>query len=109
MTVEPLGRLDLMEPAAFPTSVLRGRDIALETLGVQLDRVRSGVGAAVLVEGFAGEAAFEKAVNTPNSRKFLEDAGEQVLIRKGAPLRESINREYEALGRVARALNLTPQ
>jgi tripartite-type tricarboxylate transporter receptor subunit TctC len=55
------------------------------------------------------EAAFEKAVNTPNSRKFLEDAGEQVLIRKGAPLRESINREYEALGRVARALNLTPQ
>lgn len=55
------------------------------------------------------EAAFEKAVNTPGARKFLEDAGEQVLIRKGPALREYIDKEYEALGRVARSLNLTPQ
>ena len=55
------------------------------------------------------EVAFEKAVNTPGARKFLEDAGEQVLIRKGPALREYIDKEYEALGRVARSLNLTPQ
>lgn len=55
------------------------------------------------------ESGFEKAANSPASRKFLEDAGEEVLIRKGAALRESINREYEALGKVAKALNLSPQ
>jgi len=55
------------------------------------------------------EAVFEKAVNTPASRKFLEDAGEQVLVRKGPALRERIDREYEALGRVVRDLNLKPQ
>jgi putative tricarboxylic transport membrane protein len=55
------------------------------------------------------EAAFEKAVNTPASRKFLEDAGEQVLVRKGPALRERIDREYEALGRLVRDLNLKPQ
>ena len=55
------------------------------------------------------ESAFEKAANSPASRKFLEDAGEEVLIKKGRALRESINREYEALGKVAKALNLSPQ
>ena len=55
------------------------------------------------------ESGFEKAANSPASRKFLEDAGEEVLIRKGSALRESINREYEALGKVAKALNLSPQ
>ena len=55
------------------------------------------------------ESAFEKAANAPASKKFLEDAGEEVLIRKGPALRESINREYEALGKVARALKLSPQ
>jgi tripartite-type tricarboxylate transporter receptor subunit TctC len=55
------------------------------------------------------ESAFENAANSPASHKFLEDAGEEVLIKKGAALRESINREYEALGKVARSLNLPPQ
>jgi len=55
------------------------------------------------------ESAFEKAANSPASRKFLEDAGEEVLIKQGPALRESINREYEALGKVAKALNLSPQ
>jgi tripartite-type tricarboxylate transporter receptor subunit TctC len=55
------------------------------------------------------ENAFEKAANSPASRKFLEDAGEEVLIKKGPALRESINREYEALGKVAKSLNLSPQ
>jgi tripartite-type tricarboxylate transporter receptor subunit TctC len=55
------------------------------------------------------ESAFEKAVNSPASRKFLEDAGEEVLIKKGPALRESINREYEALGKVAKSLHLSPQ
>ena len=55
------------------------------------------------------ESAFEKAANSPASRKFLEDAGEEVLIRKGPALRESIDREYDALGKVAKSLNLSPQ
>jgi len=55
------------------------------------------------------ESAFEKAANSPASRKFLEDAGEEVLIRKGPALRESINREYDELGKVAKSLNLSPQ
>jgi len=55
------------------------------------------------------EAAFEKAANSAASRKFLEDAGEQVLVRKGPALRDYINREYEAMGAVAKSLNLTPK
>jgi tripartite-type tricarboxylate transporter receptor subunit TctC len=55
------------------------------------------------------EAAFEKAANSPAARKFLEDAGEQTAIRKGAELRRYIDTEYAAMGRIARALNLTPQ
>lgn len=54
-------------------------------------------------------AAFEQAANAPASRKFLQDAGEQVVIRKGAELRTYIEREYEAMGTVARSLKLTPQ
>jgi tripartite-type tricarboxylate transporter receptor subunit TctC len=54
-------------------------------------------------------AAFEQAVNAPASRKFLQDAGEQVLIRKGAELRDYIDREFDAMRTTARALKLTPQ
>jgi tripartite-type tricarboxylate transporter receptor subunit TctC len=55
------------------------------------------------------EAAFEKAANSPPARKFLEDAGEQVAIKKGAQLREYIDREYEAMGALAKSLKLAPQ
>jgi len=55
------------------------------------------------------EAAFEKAANAPASRKFLEDAGEQVEIRKGRALRDYIDREYAAMGAVAKSLKLAPQ
>jgi tripartite-type tricarboxylate transporter receptor subunit TctC len=55
------------------------------------------------------EAAFEKAANAPASRKFLEDAGEQVEIRKGKALRDYIDREYAAMGAVAKTLKLVPQ
>jgi tripartite-type tricarboxylate transporter receptor subunit TctC len=55
------------------------------------------------------EAGFEKAANAPATRKFLDDAGEQLVIRKGAALRQYIDKEYEALGRLAKALNLSPQ
>ena len=55
------------------------------------------------------EAVFEKAANAPASRKFLEDAGEEVAIRKGAALRDYIDREYQAMGVVAKSLKLTPQ
>jgi len=55
------------------------------------------------------EAAFEKAATSPTSRKFLEDAGEQVAIRKGAALRRYIDTEYEAMAKLAKAMNLNPQ
>ena len=55
------------------------------------------------------ESAFEKAANAPASKKFLEDAGEQVAIKKGAALKRYIDAEYEAMGKLARALNLAPQ
>ncbi|MGP0048523.1 MAG: helix-turn-helix transcriptional regulator [Solirubrobacteraceae bacterium] len=40
--------------ATFRTPVVRGRDAELASIGVQLDRVRSGAGAVVLVEGEPG-------------------------------------------------------
>jgi DNA-binding CsgD family transcriptional regulator len=47
-------RLADLGPATYPTPVVRGRDAELASIGVQLDRVRSGVGAVVLVEGEPG-------------------------------------------------------
>jgi len=55
------------------------------------------------------ESAFEKASNSPAARKFLEDAGEQTVIRKGAALRSYIDAEYDAMGKMAKVLNLAPQ
>jgi len=52
--------------------------------------------------------AFEKAANSPEVRKFVESAGEEILIKKGDELKNSIRNEYEALGKVARSLNLQP-
>jgi tripartite-type tricarboxylate transporter receptor subunit TctC len=54
------------------------------------------------------ESAFEKAANSPTARKFLEDAGEQVAIKKGAALRKAIDDEYAAMGVVAKSLKLSP-
>ena len=54
------------------------------------------------------ESAFEKAANSAIARKFLEDAGEQVAIRKGAALKRYIDAEYDAMGKLAKALNLAP-
>jgi len=52
------------------------------------------------------ETAFEKAVQTPTSRKFIEEAGEQVVVRKGDDFRAMVDREYEALGNVAKSLGI---
>ena len=49
-----LRRLADLGQATPPTPVIRGRDTELASIGVQLDRVRSGVGAVVLVEGEPG-------------------------------------------------------
>jgi tripartite-type tricarboxylate transporter receptor subunit TctC len=54
------------------------------------------------------ENAFEKAANSRTARKFLEDAGEQVAIKKGAALRKAIDTEYGAMGAVAKSLKLSP-
>lgn len=55
------------------------------------------------------EKAFETAAKTPNMRKFMEDAGEQLVIRKGADLRKMVSDEYNALGKVAESLNISKQ
>jgi tripartite-type tricarboxylate transporter receptor subunit TctC len=55
------------------------------------------------------ETAFEKAAQSPAARKFLEDAGEQTAIKKGALLRRYIDTEYEAFSKLARELKLAPQ
>jgi tripartite-type tricarboxylate transporter receptor subunit TctC len=55
------------------------------------------------------ETSFEAAANSPGTRKFVEDAGEEVVIIKGAALRTRIDDEYAALGKVAKSLNLRPQ
>src|SRR5580704_18238380 len=47
-------RLADLALARTRTPVVRGRDAELASIGVQLDRVRSGAGAVVLVEGEAG-------------------------------------------------------
>src|SRR5277367_210562 len=43
-----------MQEATFASLAIRGRNAALDTLTGQLDRVRSGVGAVLLVEGVPG-------------------------------------------------------
>ena len=53
--------------------------------------------------------AFEQAMHTANVKKYCEDAGEQVLIRKGGELRKALDGEYAALGAVAKSLNLQAQ
>jgi tripartite-type tricarboxylate transporter receptor subunit TctC len=55
------------------------------------------------------ESAFERAANSPAAKKFLEDAGEQVAIKKGPALRKYIDDEYAAMAKLTKALNLTPQ
>jgi tripartite-type tricarboxylate transporter receptor subunit TctC len=55
------------------------------------------------------ENAFEKAVQTPASRKFIDEAGEQVMVRKGAELRSMVSKEYSALGRVVQVLKIGEQ
>ena len=45
-----------MQEATSPTPTVRGRDAEFAVLGVQLGRVRSGVGVVVLVEGAPGWA-----------------------------------------------------
>src|SRR6478736_8749111 len=47
-------RLADLSQATSPAPVVRGRDAELASIGVQLDRVRSGTGAVVLVEGEPG-------------------------------------------------------
>lgn len=55
------------------------------------------------------EQAFEAAMKTPATRRYCEDAGEQITILKGDALRGMLRSEFDALGAVARSLNLGPQ
>lgn len=55
------------------------------------------------------EAAFEKAGNTPATKKFLEDSGEVLLVRRGPALRQFIDKEYAAFAKVTQTLGMTPK
>ncbi len=55
------------------------------------------------------ESAFEKAANSPATRKFLEASGEVLLLRRGPDLRQFIDREYAALAKVAQGLGMAPK
>jgi len=55
------------------------------------------------------EQAFESAMNTPATRRYCEEAGEQIMILKGDVFRSMLRAEYDALGAVARSLKLGPQ
>jgi hypothetical protein len=43
------------------------------------------------------------------SQFHTDDAVEQLLIRKEPALRQYIDKEYDALGKLVKALNLSPQ
>ncbi|KXA72153.1 hypothetical protein CBR67_19935 [Bordetella hinzii] len=53
------------------------------------------------------EQAFTTAAQAPATRRFVEEAGEQVTIVTGEALRKQIEQEYTALGKVAQGLSLT--
>ncbi len=55
------------------------------------------------------QRAFEQAAASPAIRKFVDEAGEQLVIVTGAPLRDRIQREYDALGRLVTSLGLQPK
>jgi len=50
----PPPQFELTQKDIPPTQVVRGRDAELAAVGVQLDRVRAGVGTVMLVEGGTG-------------------------------------------------------
>lgn len=55
------------------------------------------------------QKAFEQAAAAPATKKFVEEAGEQIIIITGAALRDRIKREYEELGKLVVSLNLQPK
>lgn len=55
------------------------------------------------------QKAFEQAAVSPATKKFVEDAGEQMVIVTGAALRERIQKEYEDLGKLVLSLGLQPK
>jgi tripartite-type tricarboxylate transporter receptor subunit TctC len=52
------------------------------------------------------ETAFEAAANAPDTRRFVQEAGEEIVIIKGDALRQRIDREYAAFGKLAEGLNM---
>ncbi|SHH48832.1 tripartite tricarboxylate transporter substrate binding protein [Pollutimonas bauzanensis] len=55
------------------------------------------------------QAAFTHAARKPEIRKFVEDSGEEVVIRSGPELEKMLRQEYEALGKVAESLGVAKQ
>lgn len=55
------------------------------------------------------EAAFEAAGKSPATKKFLDDSGEVLVLRKGPELRQFIDKEYAALAKVAKGLGMEPK
>ena len=52
--------------------------------------------------------AFEKAATSTAARKQMEDVGDRAVVIKGDELRQRLRGEYDALGKVAKELGMTP-
>lgn len=55
------------------------------------------------------QKAFEQAAAAPATKKFVEDAGEQMVIVTGSALRERIQQEYSEMGKLVVSLGLQPK
>ena len=55
------------------------------------------------------QKAFEQAAAAPATKKFVEDAGEQMVIVTGPALRERIQQEYSEMGKLVVSLGLQPK
>ena len=55
------------------------------------------------------QKAFEQAAASPATKKFVEEAGEQIVIVTGTALRDRIRREYDELGKMVVSMGLQPK
>jgi tripartite-type tricarboxylate transporter receptor subunit TctC len=55
------------------------------------------------------QKAFEQAAAAPATKKFVEDAGEQMVIVTGTALRERIQQEFTEMGKLVTSLGLQPK
>ena len=102
-------RLADLGRATSPTPVVRGRDAELASIGVQLDRVRSGAGAVVLVEGEPGMGKTRLLAEAAPGRATARVPGRRRrgrARRGGRRARSADDRALRRLAPAARAIRV---